>query len=172
MKSKTIIRLESEYAARTACARILGALRDPDTTHEVIVQPARSQKTLRQLRTWHLWGNEAANTDIEEFAGHDKQWWHHRWKIRHYLPLLETQAAADGDDELLGIFEGWRNLYRDAAPERKQFVLEQLAENSALSFSHITLDHMILVMDAVQAECAGKGILLTQPEPDHLGISA
>ena len=162
---RTTIRLNTAYAIKAACARCQTIPRDdPDHEWEVVFQPARSAKTLAQLATFHLWADEASRTDVNQWMGHSKEWWIHRWKIEFYLPALETEAAEQGDDALLATFEGWRNLWRDAAPERKEFVYAQLAETSALSFAYISRDHLSRVLDGIVRWCGGEGILLTIPE--------
>jgi len=155
------IRLNSAYNMSAACARIKAIpAQDPDHEYECVIRQYKGFKTGPQNRTIHKWAHEAAATDINEFAGHDYEWWKRRWKIEFYLPILE----AEGDEEFNEMIERWRRIYREALPQDKPFVMRQLADSDALSFANIEQDHLSRLMERVQRDCAQKGILLTVPE--------
>lgn len=163
-KDHTVIKLNSAFNISAACARCKSIPAERlDTEWEVEIRPARSEKTWPQLKTIHMWFRECEQTDVNEFAGHDAEWWKLRFKTMFYLPMLEQAAIEDGDEEFVALIAKFRELYAAVPAAQKLFVLQTIGNQSAFSLEFITKDHAIELMEKIQRWCSERGILLTDP---------
>lgn len=124
----------------------------------VIIKPYNKQEGIRDAQRrlyWQIMGDLAA-TDQNEIAGHDKDYWHLKMKLRFLLPIYERELPQYA--EMIALFkqceiEAGRNLYVG------------LARLCTITEKTDTPQQMVLIMREYIQKCMDyarhKGVLLT-----------
>ena len=143
----------------TAISAAIGAithlpLDDKDHLYEVIIRHHKSSRSSQQNALYWKWLTELSLTDINEHAGHEKEWWHDEFKVRYAVPILERDEGID--------FSEIRSLYLSATPSQKMRLKKLLADS--IHTPDLNVSQMSEYMDEINRWATGQGILLTQPE--------
>jgi len=137
-----IINTEADLAG---LVRFLGNLKLPITVEWV---QGRDRTKDQNALQW-LWAAEAADQLGDRTADEVQQ----EWKLRHGVPILREDSAE------------FREIY-----DRLVKPLPYEAKIEAMRFIEVTSDmkvrQMVRFLDAVQRECLGQGLVLTDPDPE------
>ena len=124
----------------------------------VIIKPYNKQEGIRDAQRrlyWQIMGDLSA-TDQNEIAGHSKDYWHLKMKLRFLLPIYERELPQYA--EMIALFkqceiEAGRNLYVG------------LARLCTITEKTDTPQQMVLIMREYIQKCIdyarGNGVLLT-----------
>jgi hypothetical protein len=96
-----------------------------------------------------LWAKEAA----EQLGDRTAEDVRHDWKLRHGVPILRSASPK------------FRDVY-DRAIKPLPYELKVAAMSFIPVTSEMKVRQMVQYLDTIQAECAGLGIRLTDPDPD------
>lgn len=127
-------------------ARLFGAMKLPVTVH----WQAGADRSGQQNRLQWLWANEVAE-QLDDRTPEDVQ---AEWKLTIGVPILRA------DDE------AFRAIY-DASI--RPLTYEQKIAAMKIAFpvtSLFNVRQMVRYLDAVERECLGMGLRLTQPDPE------
>lgn len=125
--------------------KMLGGIKLPITVEWVVGR----NRSLEQNRVQWMWANETA----EQLGDRDVDEVRRDWKLRHGVPILRAAS------------ETFRDTYDD--------ILMPLSYEQKMEMMHfmpitseMKVPQMVSYLDAIQRECAGMGIELTQPSDD------
>jgi len=160
MKPIATYQLSSIIALTAAYKRAEHQMKaDPDNLYELVLRQHKGSRSIRQNALIWLWCTELQDTDINEIAGHDKQWWYDEFKLKHEVPILERDEGANFDRE--------REIYAEQTdPDKKELVRKMFADSLHVSDMNVTQTSE--AMEAFMQYAVNMGQLLTAPEPDTL----
>lgn len=156
MKPIAVYPLTGKMPLCAAVARAEALLRDePDTLYEIVIRKHKSTRSIEQNSTLWMWATELQDTDVNELAGHDKQWWYDEFKLKFEIPILERDEGLNFDMD--------RAIYAEQTnPDRKEHMRKLLADS--LHVSDMGVEQTSEAMEAFMQYAVNHGVLLTIPE--------
>ena len=155
MKPLAVYPLTGKMPLAAAHARAEALLRDePDTLYEIVIRKHKSTRSIEQNSTLWMWATELQDTDVNELAGHDKQYWYDKFKRKFVLPILERDEGAD--------FSEIRTLYAKSSPVQQEKLKQLIAD--AIHVSDLDVTQTSEAMEAFMQYAVNHGVLLTIPE--------
>lgn len=106
-------------------------------------------RTKEQNKLQWLWANEAAEQRGDVTADEVQR----EWKLTHGVPILREDS------------EEFRDLYDSLIKGRLSYEEKVAAMRIIDVTSILKVRQMVRFLDAVSAECASRGIRLTDPDP-------
>ena len=112
-------------------------------------------RSLDQNRLQFLWAREASEQRGDVTADEVRS----EWKLHHGVPILREESS------------DFREIY-DAAIKPLPYPQKLLAMRFIPVTSDMKVPQMIRYLDAIERECAGQGIRLTNPDPELASYQA
>lgn len=115
--SKSYNQVVNTPHALEQCKRVLDkwftekTITDGEVFH-FFLKPFQAPKTYKQLGAIRILCDQISKTEVNEYAGHDSDYWYRYYKLRAYIPQLETDALESNDAEIVALISSARQLIK------------------------------------------------------------
>lgn len=110
------------------CRKKVDSLDIGGTVEIRLPRSAKEQRSIAQNRLYWAWMTDLERTQVNEFAGYLKDWWHNEMKRRFLIPIFERDSQ-----EYAETMQSLRDVYKSGMKKESKKLMEFILENTSIT---------------------------------------